>query len=75
VAWLNQTEDVRRAAGQINQYVLRGQVDLHDYQWIQIWQDFATYDRWRKSPERSRLADERARFMTHGPTRSYDVLE
>lgn len=75
VSWLDRTEPVRRAAGQVAQYILRGQVDLHDYQWVQIWHDFQTYDGWRRSPERARLVSERARYMTHGAIRPYDVLE
>lgn len=75
VRWLCATEPERRAAGQLSQLVLRGQIDPHEYQWVQLWRDHLAYDAWRRSPERGRLAGERGRFMTHESTRLYDVLE
>jgi heme-degrading monooxygenase HmoA len=75
VRWLNATEPTRRAAGQITQLVMRGQIDPHEYQWVQVWRDHEAYDGWRRSDERGRLATERGRYMTHEPSRLYDVLE
>jgi len=75
VRWLAETEPRRRAAGQEAQYLLRGQIDTHEYLWVQIWESYAAYERWRRSDERSELAAQRGRFMTHHPTRMFDVLE
>ena len=75
IRWLCQTETLRREAGQATQMILRGQIDRNEYQWVQIWEDAASYDAWRRSPDRERLAVERGRFMTHEPTRMYDLLE
>jgi heme-degrading monooxygenase HmoA len=72
--WLAETENVRRQAGQISQFVLRSVVDSSDFEFIQVWQDRGAYDRWRESPERSRLANERQNFLTHDPTRLFDVI-
>ena len=71
--WLRDTEPIRRQAGQEAQYVWHNTVDPSDYQFVQIWQDRAAYERWRASPERARLASERSYYMTHEPTRMYDV--
>jgi heme-degrading monooxygenase HmoA len=75
IRWLCESEPVRRGAGQLTQLVLKGQIDPREYQWVQIWSDDRAYATWRGSPDRSRLAAERGRFMTHEPTRMYDVLE
>lgn len=75
VRWLEETEPVRRNAGQIRQYVVRGQIDPQEYQWVQIWSSYEAYNTWRTSAERRALADQRGRFMTHEPTVYYDVLE
>lgn len=72
--WLAQTEDLRRAAGQISQYVLRSIVDSSDFEFVQVWMDRAAYERWRESPDRARLAQERQRYLTHDPTRLFDVI-
>jgi heme-degrading monooxygenase HmoA len=75
IRWLCQTEALRTEAGQLSQLVLKGQIDRHEYQWVQVWRDEAAYEAWRHSPERARLAGERGRYMTHEPTRLYEVLE
>lgn len=75
IQWLHGTEPIRRGAGQLWQMVLRGQVDPHEHHLVQLWRDGAAYDLWRRSEERARLAIERGRYMTHEPTRMYDVLE
>lgn len=75
IRWLGETAPARRQAGQISQLLLKGQIDPHEYQWVQIWTDDRSYAAWRRSPDRSRLAAERGRFMTHEPTRLYDLLE
>ena len=71
--WLRETEPIRQQAGQITQYVWRSLVDPGEYQFVQIWQSRDAYERWRKSPERAHLADERTRYMTHGPTTFYEL--
>ena len=73
--WLSDTEDVRRQAGQLAQWVLRGQIDTHEYVWVQVWESYEAYAAWRGSPERARLADERGRYLTHLPTRMFDLVE
>lgn len=73
LTWLRDTEPVRRNAGQVTQYVWRGIVDPNEYQFVQIWEDRAAYDCWRGSPERARLADERSHYMTHEPTKFYEL--
>jgi heme-degrading monooxygenase HmoA len=75
VRWLTETEPRRQAAGQVAQWVLRGQIDTHEYLWVQIWETYAAYETWRRSDERAGLAAERGRFMTHHPTRMFDLLE
>ena len=75
IRWLCETAPVRSAAGQLAQLVLRGQIDPYEYQLVQIWADPAAYQAWRNSAERRRLAAERGRYMTHEPTRMYDLLE
>ena len=75
IRWLCETAPTRRRAGQVLQLILRGQIDPHEYQWVQVWADDRAYTAWRASPERSRLAAERGRYMTHEPTRMYDLLE
>ena len=75
IRWLCETASVRSQAGQVSQLVLRGQIDPHEYQWVQIWADDRSYAAWRASPDRSRLAAERGRYLTHEPTRMYDLLE
>jgi heme-degrading monooxygenase HmoA len=74
VLWLEETEPLRRQAGQLGQYVLRGQVDPREFQWLQVWRDHQAYEGWRQSPDRARLSLERGHFMVHEPTRMYDVL-
>ena len=75
VRWLDETEPLRRQAGQTAQWVLRGQIDTREYLWTQVWESYAAYEGWRNSDERTRLAAERGRFMTHHPTRMFDVLD
>jgi len=75
IRWLSETAPTRRQAGQLSQLLLKGQIDPHEYQWVQIWSDDRSYATWRASPDRSRLAAERGRYMTHEPTRMYDLLE
>jgi heme-degrading monooxygenase HmoA len=75
IRWLCETGEVRARAGQLTQLILKGQIDTHEYQWVQIWSDDRAYAAWRASPDRSRLAAERGRFMTHEPTRMYDLVE
>ncbi|TAK20222.1 MAG: hypothetical protein EPO26_19215 [Chloroflexota bacterium] len=75
LAWLHHTEPLRRAAGQTRQFVVRGLIDSHEYQWIQFWRSYEAYDTWRRGPTRADLNDQRGRFMTHEPTRAYDVVE
>jgi heme-degrading monooxygenase HmoA len=75
IRWLCETAPVRRQAGQVSQLILRGQIDPHEYQWVQVWDDARAYAAWRASPSRERLASERGRYMTHEPTRMYDLLE
>ena len=75
IRWLCETASMRKRAGQISQLILRGQIDPHEYQWVQIWEDNRAYASWRGSPDRSRLAVERGRYMTHEPTRMYDLVE
>lgn len=72
--WLAETEPVRRQAGQLSQFVLRNVVDSTDFEFVQIWQDRQSYERWRDTPERARLAAERQRYLTHDPTRLYDII-
>ena len=72
--WLANTEPIRRQAGQISQFVLRNLVDPSDFEFVQIWTDRQAYDRWRDTPERTRLAAERQRYLTHDPSRLYDVI-
>jgi len=73
--WLTDTEPRRRDAGQIAQWVLRGQIDTHEFVWIQVWSSYEAYDNWRRSGDRERFVAERARYMTHQPTRMFDLLE
>lgn len=73
IQWLKDTEDVRRTAGQVTQYVLQSVVDSADYVFVQFWESREAYSRWRETPERERLAAERRRFLTHDPTRTYEV--
>jgi heme-degrading monooxygenase HmoA len=73
--WLTETEELRRAAGQADQWVLRGQIDTREYLWVQVWTSYEAYEGWRKSDERARLASERGRYMTHHPTRMFDLLD
>lgn len=73
--WLTETEPRRRGAGQIAQWVLRGQIDTHEYLWIQVWSSYEAYDAWKRSVERERLAADRARYMTHHPARMFDLVE
>ena len=75
VRWLQDTEPARRESGQLAQWVLRGQTDTHEYLWVQIWTDYESYEQWRRTPARARLAGERGRFMTHHPSRMFDVME
>jgi heme-degrading monooxygenase HmoA len=75
IRWLCETAALRSRAGQISQLILKGQIDPREYQWVQIWADDSSYVAWRASPERSRLAAERGRYMTHEPTHMYDLLE
>jgi heme-degrading monooxygenase HmoA len=75
VRWFEETEPLRRNAGQLRQYVVRGQIDPQEYQWVQFWASYEAYHRWRASPERLGLAEQRGRFLTHEPTTFYDVLE
>jgi quinol monooxygenase YgiN len=72
--WLTETEGLRKEAGQIKQYVLRSIVDSSDFEFVQLWRDRAAYESWRESPERTRLAHERQRYLTHDPTRLFDVI-
>jgi heme-degrading monooxygenase HmoA len=73
--WLTETEPQRRAAGQVAQWVLRGQIDTREYLWVQVWESYVAYDGWRRSDQRAQLASDRGRFMTHHPTRMFDLLE
>lgn len=75
VHWLHWTEPMRRAAGQIWQMALLSDVDPHECHFVQVWRDMPAYDAWRSSPDRTRLVMERGRYMTHAPTRLYDVLD
>ncbi|HEV8636096.1 MAG TPA: antibiotic biosynthesis monooxygenase [Chloroflexota bacterium] len=75
IHWLEETEPIRRRAGQLRQYVVRGLIDPQEYQWVQRWSSYEAYDGWRRSPARRELADQRGRFMTHQPSSFYDVLE
>jgi heme-degrading monooxygenase HmoA len=75
IRWLEETEPARREAGQLRQYLVRGQIDPQEYQWVQLWSSYEAYEGWRRSPSRRQLAEERGRFMTHLPSSFYDVLE
>lgn len=72
--WLAETETFRQQAGQLSQHVLKSVVDSTDFEFIQVWQDRESYDRWRESPERARLAQDRQNYLTHDPTRLFDVI-
>ena len=72
--WLAETEPVRRQAGQLYQFVLRNVVDSTDFEFVQVWQDRQSYERWRETPERARLAAERQRYLTHDPARLFDII-
>jgi heme-degrading monooxygenase HmoA len=72
--WLAETEKLRRQAGQTSQFVLRSIVDSSDFELVQLWRDRAAYERWRESPDRAHLARERQRYLTHDPTRLFDVV-
>jgi len=74
VEWLESTEEERRRAGQRAQYVLRSIVDRADFVFVQVWESRAAYDRWYESDERKRLSAERQNYLTHQPTRMYEVL-
>jgi heme-degrading monooxygenase HmoA len=72
--WLADTEPLRSQAGQIAQYVLRSTVDSSDFEFVQMWRDRQSYDRWRETAERANLASERQHYLTHDPTRLYEVI-
>lgn len=74
IEWIHQTEELRRQAGQISQYFLKGITDPNEYLFIQVWQSLEAYENWKQSPERQRLAAERQRLLTHGPVEFYEVL-
>lgn len=74
IRWLKETEAIRARAGQIAQYVVRNLLDPDEYLFFQVWQSRDAYERWRESPERERLAQERQRYLTTEPTRFYEVL-
>ncbi|MBM4417495.1 MAG: hypothetical protein FJ033_04190 [Chloroflexi bacterium] len=74
LAWLHATESARRAAGQVRQFVVRGQIDPREHQWIQVWASAGAYEGWRRTPLRAELADQRRRFMTEEPGRAFEVL-
>ena len=68
VAWLQRTEPARRAAGQLEQLVVRGQTDPGEHLWIQVWRSPEAYEGWRRSPERGRpLHDARAHTALRRP--------
>jgi heme-degrading monooxygenase HmoA len=71
--WLEETEPIREANGQLQQYVLRGIVDNADYQLVQVWSDHASYQRWRATPDRARLAYDRQLYLTHDPAKLYEI--
>ncbi len=71
--WLEETEPIRQANGQLQQYVIRNIVDSGDYQLVQVWSDHAAYQRWRSTPERARLAYDRQLYLTHDPARLYEI--
>ena len=73
IRWLEETEPIRVANGQLQQYVLRGVVDNGDYQLMQVWSDHAAYQRWRLTPERARLAHDRQLYLAHDPARLYEI--
>jgi len=73
IRWLKETEPIRQAAGQLQQYVLQGVVDSADFQLVQVWADHASYQRWRATPERARLAYDRQLYLTHDPARLYEI--
>ena len=74
IRWLRETESFRREAGQISQMVLQNVVDSNDYEFVQVWQSRAAYEEWRNTEARSKLAEDRARYLTHSPTRLYDIV-
>jgi hypothetical protein len=71
--WLSDTEPARKESGQVYQLVLRSVVDSNDYQFVQVWTDRDSYRRWRETPEREKLAQERQFYLTHDPARLYEV--
>lgn len=71
--WLDETEPIRQANGQLQQWVIRNVVDSGDYQFVQVWPDHASYQRWRRTPERGRLAYDRQLYLTHDPARLYEI--
>ena len=75
VRWLSATEATRILAGQVAQYLLQGQIDTKEYLWVQIWADTGAYEAWHRSEARERLASERGRFLTHHPTRTFDLVD
>lgn len=75
IGWLVATEPGRRQAGQLGQWVLRGQIDTHEYQFVQVWRDEESYQAWRRSDDRRRLNADQGRFVTYDPTRRFVVLE
>jgi heme-degrading monooxygenase HmoA len=74
IRWLSETEAQRREAGQISQMVLHNVVDSNDYEFVQVWESRASYDEWRNTATRAQLSDDRARYLTHSPTRLYDIV-
>ena len=48
IRWLCETASVRAQAGQLSQLILRGQIDPHEYQLVQIWVDDRTYAAWQE---------------------------
>ncbi len=71
--WLEETEPLRAANGQLQQYVIRNIVDSGDYQLVQVWSDHAAYQQWRATPDRARLAHDRQLYLTHDPARLYEI--
>jgi len=74
IAWLKETEEIRRRRGMIAQIVLRQVTDPTSYTVIQIWADAASYAAWKESEERRALTAQGSRLYATEPTVYYDVL-
>ena len=74
LAFVQRSAGVRRPYGLSYQIVLKTGVNPREFTCLLVWNDQASYERWKASPERREMLEEGSRLRVGEPRRLYQVV-